>query len=78
MVESKMADDAQILNIRAPIGLSLKRQNLETSNLVCAPLTMSSFDRMQNTRLKGTWHRVGDLDLNLLNLLRISLERLKL
>jgi len=64
-VEFKIADDAQIFNIRIPI--SLERQKLETSNLVCTPMTMSSFDNMQNTRSKGTWPSLSDLDLNLRN-----------
>jgi len=51
-VESKMADDVQIFNIWTPI--SLKRLNLEISNLVCASTTMSSFHGMQNTTSKGT------------------------
>jgi len=42
-----MADDAQICNIRFPI--SLKRLNLETSNLVCASTSRSDFDSMQKT-----------------------------
>jgi len=50
-VESNMADDAQIFNTRNPI--SFWRQKLETSNLVCAPTTMS-FVGMQNTRSRGT------------------------
>jgi len=69
-VESKMSDDTRIFNIRAPI--SLKRQNLETSTLVCAPMTMSSFDGMQNTRWKGTWLSLDDPDLNLRNPANIS------
>jgi len=44
-VESKMANDAQIFNIRTQI--SLKRLKLETSNLVCASTTSSNFDGMQ-------------------------------
>jgi len=72
-----MADDAQIFNTRATIPL--EQQKLETSNLVCAPTTMSSFDSMQNsnTRSKGTWPSLGDLDLNLQNPANIS-QRLKL
>jgi len=65
-----MADDAQIFNIRAPI--SLESQELETSNLVCAPMTMGSFDGMQNARSKETWHSLSDLDLNLRNPANIS------
>jgi len=60
-VESKMADDAHIFNKRAPI--SLKRQTLDPSNLVCAPMTMS-FDGMQDTKSNGTWPGLGDIDLN--------------
>jgi len=50
-VESKMADDAQNVNIRAPI--SFERLKLETSNLVCATPTGSTFDLMQKLRQKG-------------------------
>jgi len=64
-----MEDDAQIFNMRAPI--SLERQKLKTSNLVCAPTTMS-FDDMQNARLKETWPSLGDLDLNFRNPENIS------
>jgi len=60
-VESKMADDAQMFNIRTPI--SLERLKLETSNLVCARTTISSFDGMQNTRSKRP--SLVDVGLNL-------------
>jgi len=46
-----MADGAQIFNIRAP--LSLERQQQETSNMDCAPRTMSSFDGVQKNYVKG-------------------------
>jgi len=52
VVESEMADDAQIFNLLAPT--SLEQQKLETANVVCAPMMMGSFDGMQNTRPKGT------------------------
>jgi len=55
-----MVDYAQIFNIQAPI--SLKQQKLETSNLMCAPMTMSSFDGMQNTRSNKMWPSLGNLD----------------
>jgi len=50
-VESKMADDAQIFNLRAPISLEL--QKLATSNLVCASMTRSNFDGMQKLGQMG-------------------------
>jgi len=65
-----MVDDAQIFSIRASIFL--ERQKLETSNLVCAPTTMSSFDCIQNTRSKGTRPSLGDLHLNLRNPANVS------
>jgi len=48
--KSKMANDAQIFNIRALI--SFERLKLETSNLVCTSTT-SSFDRMQKLGQRG-------------------------
>jgi len=59
-VESKMADDFQIFNIRTPI--SLEQLKLETSNLVSALTARSNFDGMQKTRSKGTWPSLSDLD----------------
>jgi len=41
-----MADDAQIFNIRTKV--SLEREKLETSNLVCELATRSNFDGVQN------------------------------
>jgi len=67
---TQLHDDSQIFHIWAPI--SLERQKLETSNLVCAPKTVSSFDGIQNTRSKGTWPSLGDPDLNLRNPANIS------
>jgi len=62
-VESKMANDAQIFNVWTPI--SLKRLQLQTSNLVCASTTKSNIDGMQKLGQRGTWPSLGDLDLNL-------------
>jgi len=50
-VESKVADDAQIFNIRTLI--SLERLKLETSNLVCALTTRCNLDGMQKLRQRG-------------------------
>jgi len=55
-----MADDGHIFNILAPV--SFEWQELETSHLVYAPMTMSSFDGMHNTRSKGNWPSLVDLD----------------
>jgi len=50
MVECKMADDAQIFNVWATIYL--ERLKLDTSNLVCASTTRSSFDGVQKNYVK--------------------------
>jgi len=50
-VKSKMADDAQIFNIRTPI--SMERLKLDTSNLVCASTARSNFDGMQKIGQRG-------------------------
>jgi len=51
MVESNVADDAQIFNIRTPI--SLEQLKLETSNLVCVSTTRSNFEGMQKLGQRG-------------------------
>jgi len=64
-VESKMADDTHILNIRTPIAL--KQLKPETSNLVCALTTRSTFDGVQKLGQRGC-----DLDFNLQTPVNIS------
>jgi len=59
-VESKMADDTQIFNIRTLI--SMEPLKLECSNLVYASTTRSNIWRHAKTRSKETWPGLGDLD----------------
>jgi len=50
-VESNMADDALIFNLRTSI--SLERLKLETSNLVCALTTIRKFNGIQKLGQRG-------------------------
>jgi len=55
-----MAYNAQFFNIRVPI--SFERLKLETSNLVRASTTRSSFDRMQRLGQRVRGPILGNLD----------------